>query len=102
LNSENQKCDSARECGALQSLKTLPFVSEDGDQINFWNYVSSGNWADDCKTGRYFADECVRYMVEQENPALLSKIVEHIKDSRADIAGVETGFFTRIAEHAMG
>lgn len=61
-----------------------------------WIPNESGDWAKDNATGRAYADQLVGRMTERSNPAMLAHVVTAIS-ARGIIAGVETGFFTRIA-----
>ncbi|MBX3476682.1 MAG: hypothetical protein KF910_03690 [Brevundimonas sp.] len=75
----------------------LSFVVADqtGARRDLWAVSPSGDYADECATGRAYADE-IRAEIEAGNPAILGHVVQAI--AGRPWSGIEVGFFHRIAE----
>lgn len=75
-------------------------LDDAGKLLSMWAPAVTGNYIDDCKKGREYADEVAERMRQGHNPALLGWVVKGFgqDDSRK---GVETGFCQRIAEWVL-
>ena len=64
-----------------------------GDQL--WEPEVSGDYATDCRTGRFYAQELAAYIGSSDSPAMLGYVVEAM--AARTHSGVEVGFFHEIA-----
>ena len=71
-------------------MNTLSFV-----QAGKWSPVRTGNYHDDCVTGRAYADELIKMIGRTGNPALFGSVARAITFG-GEFGGVETGFCSRI------
>jgi len=87
------------------NIKHLPFVADIGKgknkQRTFWHVTPNGNYDDECVIGKDYARRAIAYMQEQNFTPLLGWIVLAIQD-KSNHSGIEIGFMSVIAEHAIG
>ena len=75
----------------------LPFVQG----RNYWSVTPSGDYADDCATGRAYARDALLWMVCGDFGAMLGYIVQAMPRG-TNMGGIEIGFLQGIADAAMG
>lgn len=76
-------------------FEALSFVAPSG---SLWAPDRSGNYAEDCQLGRFYARELIGYIRLRNCPPLLGHVCQAM--SAADWSGVEVGFFQEISEAA--
>lgn len=81
----------------MPNYESLPFVSKcpSTGELLMWEPDRSGDWAEQCQRGRYYAVLLVLEIRTTGNIPLLSRIIKAMRDTIDD--GVETGFLTAIA-----
>jgi hypothetical protein len=79
----------------VQTAEQLPFVKEK----NFWAVTASGNWADDNRIGRQYAQYLVDYMQANSAPNTLGSVVRSMAGI-TQFTGIEAGFLTALGERA--
>jgi len=91
------------EPAAPTTQELLPFVSRRADGapgLCFWAVDSSGNWAEDCRTGeRYAAAYIERLLSDPLCPILLCRIVRDMIGG-GQYTGIEAGFMS-VIQRAM-
>lgn len=80
-----------------EALRQLPFVTETKDGLNLWAVEPTGDYSEDCATGRLMASILLDHMQDCNSPSLLAHVV---KDMPATFSGTEIGFFSEVAECA--
>jgi len=75
----------------------LPFVRGS----DFWVVEPTGNWSDDTRTGRRYADEFVVFAQQEDAASVLGSVVRSMI-GHGRYGGVEAGFMTAIAGRAIG
>ena len=79
----------------------LPFVeAQFGKATQLWATQPSGDWSADVATGKAHADALLVYMRDENDPSVLPFITRAIGES-GRWAGIEVGFFHRMAEAAI-
>ena len=87
-------------------VEQLPFVANKKKPVKgangrcFWSVTPSGDYAEDCKTGKKFALTWIAYarLSGPDEPDLLAWIV---KDMPRIYTGLEIGFLSTIGEEIM-
>lgn len=78
-------------------FKTLSFAN----WPSLWSVEPTGDWAEDNKTGRAYAEELIAYMQERNAPNVLAAVVRDMVKQGRDVAGIETGFFQVISHRCI-
>lgn len=90
---------------STDETREIPFFSRwrqgKNDTVKHWDVVATGRWQEDCAIGRYYADEYIRYL-EQDNgrlgdQGLLYQIATDM-DKGDHTKGVRVGFWGRVGE----
>lgn len=66
---------------------------------DFWDIEASGEWADDNRHGREFADQFLK-LLTPERPFLLGRTVQSMIE-KGRWSGVECGFWQHVAERLI-
>lgn len=74
-------------------VSDLPFVAtaSDGRILSYWHVTPRGDWCEDCRIGREYADLFVEFMRDGDRPFLLQRVMEDLVRSGKK-SGVEVGF----------
>lgn len=86
-----------------QALMAMPFVAAPeglAGRFDLWVDRGTGHWAQDCLTGRKYADAAARYMAETDDIPLISAIVRRMGELGVQ-TGIDVGFLTRIGALTM-
>jgi hypothetical protein len=83
-----------------QTVNDLSFVLDEGTTTSFWNVAPTGDWTSDNEIGRCHADDCVAYIQETGNQAVLGAVVRSMI-AAGRYTGIEAGFSARIAALAI-
>lgn len=81
-----------------RSFEVLSFV---GAANELWVPERTGDYAEDCQLGRFYAQELLGYIRIRDCPPMLSHVCKAISD-RGEWSGVEIGFFQEISEAVAG
>lgn len=83
-------------------IESLPFVARKAGRIvSYWSPARTGDYGEDCQTGRRYADMLMQFLRESGKPHVLPWIAQALPD-QGQFGGVETGFTARIGEALCG
>lgn len=80
----------------------LPFVlvdKETGKVTNYWNVAASGDYGEDCETGRAYAYDLIDHIADTQFPGTLAWVASAMPIGDAK-TGIEIGFWNVIATAA--
>lgn len=86
----------------MPAAARLPFVivdQENGKVANYWNVAPSGDYADDCETGRAYAYDLIDHITDTQFPGILAWVASAMPIGGAR-SGIEIGFWHVIATAA--
>jgi len=72
-------------------ISNLPFLKKNDDEFVFWSVRPSGDYADDCRTGREYGALAFEHMVEADFSPLLTWCIMDMPRKK-DCSGIEVGF----------
>jgi len=75
----------------------LPFVKG----ADFWSVEPTGNWSEDTRTGRSYADEFIAFAQKEDAANVLGSVVRSMIGHGA-YGGIEAGFMSGVAARAIG
>lgn len=75
---------------------TLPFVSA-AESIDYWDVQPSGEYSQDCQTGRDYARRLVQHMKLKNDPTVFGWVLR-AQGEKGGNTGIEIGFRQAIAE----
>lgn len=80
-------------------VDSLPFVGRrsDGKMRDFWHIQPSGDYAQECLQGNFYAEEFLKYIAKHRDAHLLGPIVRDITRHQLN-TGIEIGFMIRISK----
>lgn len=82
--------------------KALDFAQIEGNGcLTFQQDVKYSTWGEGCAVGRHRADQLVKYMREEQDTVILSRVVQATFKAGLDPDAVTTGFFQRISEYLV-
>jgi hypothetical protein len=91
--SENRKKEEINILG-------LPFVKKTKDGIIFWSVKPSGNYNNDCQTGKAYGELAIKHMIQADFKPFLTWCVLDMP-SKKNFSGIEVGFLEFFAEQAV-
>lgn len=68
--------------------------------MDYWTFESTGDWAEDNRAGREYADNLIQQMQETDAPIMVGHAVRALVE-RGEFDGRAVGFFHRLSERAM-
>lgn len=80
-----------------EALRQLPFVTETKEGLCLWAVEPTGDYSEDCATGRMMASLLLDHIQATNSPFLLGYVV---KEMPKEMSGTEIGFFSEVAECA--
>jgi hypothetical protein len=84
----------------MKDKTSLPFVQVEGNRRDYWAPAAeTGNWGEDNRIGRSYADALVAECEAGELGMMLSHVAQAIT-VKGRYGGIEVGFFNRLGEIA--
>jgi hypothetical protein len=92
---------TAETDGRTQLVRDLSFASIEGERLQLWQPVRTGDYASNCRQGQAYGREMVARLQADGGGPLLGQVCQAI-GAQGVFGGVEVGFFAAVSEAAAG